>query len=397
MPLSGHDHRFHFHFGPNREMTEIYASTAVKAFAVSLVGIFEAIYLFIYFGHSLPKTLVFFGFATLFFGLFSPLAGRLVAKIGIKHSILLSAPILFIYFLGLWKIEFLGPWFVLFLFFRAAYSAIFWMAFHTDFACFADKGKQGRELSYRQIVGLLSGAASPAISGIIITNFGFSWLFVLVLILLFVSASMMFFTKDMRQPFPVSSRQIYRNLFKPEFRFKTLSFLSEGFEDVALFYLWPLFLFLLGISFSDLGFITGGTMIISALFSIYIGRVIDRGRAGRVFKLGALLNFIIWPFKIFVTTPWTAFLASTLHSFSRDTLYLPLGTLFYQWSKEGGVDLGTRVVMREVSLDVARSIALFILAVIFYFVEPLGIRYYFIVAAFASLGMIFFIKKNKKQ
>ena len=108
--MSGHydEHEQHFLFGINRELTELYASMAIRNFALSLIVIFEPIYLYLFFERSLPHTLIYFGLAALVTGLAAPFGAKIVARIGIKHTMLLSVPFIFIYYIGLWQINTLG-------------------------------------------------------------------------------------------------------------------------------------------------------------------------------------------------------------------------------------------------------------------------------------------------
>jgi len=394
MPYSLHVHHFQFF---NRELTELYASVAIKGFAVGLIGIFEPIYLYLFFGASLSKLFIYYGVVALLFALAVPLGAKLVAKIGIKHAMLTSVPFALLYFLGLWQIEALGMWFPVLILLSVLYKISFWPAFHTDFTRFADRGRQGRQLSYRFVAGILSGAISPAIGGLILAAYGFPALFILVLILLFVSAGVLFFTPDVRESYHDSFEKTYQDMGARENRGKVLAFLGEGAESTIYLLIWPLFLFLIHLSFGVMGMVVSGAMLIGALFLIYLGRVVDSKGGAKVLRLGAVLNALTWPLKIFVVSPWTAFFAHTLHQFTRTTALLPLGALFYGWAGERAETRGRRVVLREMALNTSRSIMLFLSAGIFYFVEPMYLRYYFLVAGVLSLGFMFFIKRGEKQ
>ena len=92
--------RYNQNFLINKEMNLFYISIFLYGIANSLIGLFVPIYLYQN-QFSLYKIIIFFTLVSVFFLTFSITGAKVVSKIGIKHSMLLSTPFLAIYYLGL--------------------------------------------------------------------------------------------------------------------------------------------------------------------------------------------------------------------------------------------------------------------------------------------------------
>lgn len=390
MPGHFQEHEHHFlHF--NRELTELYASSAIRGFALTLIAIFEPIYLYIIFDHSFFKTFLFVGVSYLLTGLWVPFGGKILSRIGVKHTMLISLPFVFVYYLGLWQYEILGSFIVVLPLFFAAYTVLYWVPFHFDFARFSDHKQRGRQMSYRYIILSAVASVAPFIGGFVIQRSGFPMLFAIVLSLLFASMIPLFLSKEIHGVYHDSYFKTFGGLFKRENRSKMLGFASAGTEIVIQAKIWPLFLFTIAISFEALGGIMTASLIIGMLFFFYIGRLSDRIGTRRLLFIGGILNAVLWPIKVFVATPLNAFLAQTLHSFGRSAVHIPFGALFYDWTSEYEGGRERAIILRSMALNGMGGVILILFAVIFTFTDKLYIA--FPLGSVFALGMIFTIKK----
>ena len=73
-----HSPQFYLQYFLKRERTELYLSVAIRNFALGLALIFEPIYLFLYFHHSLSKTLLFFALIYSAYGLLVPFGAKIM-------------------------------------------------------------------------------------------------------------------------------------------------------------------------------------------------------------------------------------------------------------------------------------------------------------------------------
>ncbi|MEX0877374.1 MAG: MFS transporter [Candidatus Spechtbacterales bacterium] len=390
-----HEHLNRYFPHINKELKEFYASIAIRGFAVYLVTIFEPIYVYINLGYSLPKTFLYFGVISLVFGLLSPFTARLTVRYGSKHTMLISIPFLFVYYVGLWNIEHLG-FFVIFLPLLSALDrALFWPAYHIAFTRLTDKGRRGQEVSLRTMILSAVAAVAPFAGGFMIQHFGgFALLFAVVLALLFASSVPLLISKDVHEKSRHSFLQPFKQIFSRKYRRKAVAFASSAGDLALEEYVWPIFLFTLAINFETLGLIISATLLFGMVFTFYIGRKSDAVGHGRVLAVGSFLDAVIWPFKIFVLTPLNAFLSDVLHRFARTSSYIPFGALFYEWVGEDEKERDKLVIFREVVLNVTRGVFLFFLAILFTLNIPLN--YMFALGPLFALGLLFMIDKPKK-
>ncbi len=385
-----HFHIPHLQYTLNRELTELYASIALRNFTIGLIGIFEPIYLFLFFSNDLTKTLLFFAAINLLHGLLAPFSGKIITKIGVKHAMLASVPFIFLYYLGLWQIENLGIFFLVLIPLSVTHNLFYWTAFHIDFARFSESKSRGRQLSYRHTIAALSAAISPLVGGILIMQFDYPVLFVVVLALLFASMFPLFLSQETHEIYTDSYEKAFKEAFQKKYKNKVIAFFAEGGESIGQTILWPIFLFVLAVSYSSIGVISSFALLGGVVFALYMGRKIDKMGSSRMLILGSWLNALTWPIKMFISAPIDAFLVNTLHHFTRLTALLPFGALFYDWSAREDANRDRFIILREMGVNCGKASALFVFAVLFVFVDNIAIA--FPIAGALSLLFVFFIK-----
>src|SRR3989338_11575398 len=78
-----------FSFFKSRELNELYASISIRAFSLSLIGVFVPIYFYLI-GYPLISIFFFYILHSLFHIVFSIPVAKISSRFGIKHSILFS-------------------------------------------------------------------------------------------------------------------------------------------------------------------------------------------------------------------------------------------------------------------------------------------------------------------
>ncbi len=384
MPHFLHSIQTRYHL--EREITELYISVALRSFAAGMIIIFEPIYLFTYFGESLPKTLIYFGFISMLFGVFAPLGGKILARIGVKHAMLASMPFLFLYYLLLSLLDSHTSFMlvVLAIAVRVMHNFLYWPAFHTDFSRVSIKEKRGEQVGLRSIAVSLGAVSGPIIGGLIITQLGWSFLFGLVLLILIASVVPLFFSPEIHESYSDSFEKAFLDIFSKKFWKSSIAMGAAGIEFMINLILWPIFLFTLSITFFTLGIITSASLVLGVLFTLYIGRLSDRiPSKHRLLFIGSIFVSAAWIFKMFVTTPFNAFLAYTFYRISIISAAIPFQSIFYDKSAESDISRERVIIWREVSLNLARGFGLFAFAGVFFFTDK--IVFAFPAAAFFAL------------
>jgi len=382
MPNIAYIFRFH-HF--DKELSELYISHTIRRFAITMICIFEPVYLFLYFNKSFSAVLFYFAGIALLYGLFVPFGAKMMAKLGLKKAMLWSIPFIFLYYVVLWQIKLAPLLFIAAILLKFVYALFYWPAYHTDVARFSKKEFRGEQLSASMLVYNLASVAAPFIGGVIIFELGFSILFIIVLLLLLVSTIPLFFTEEIHEIYHDSYEKAFKQIFTKKFRNEALAFASYGFNAGVDMFIWPIFMFVLAINYESMGLITSGALFFSLIFALYIGKITDRLSRERLLKFGSILAAIAWFIKVFIKTPWDAFLAHTIYRFAFTSASIPFRAIMYDKASEDRIFLDRFIVFREMSHNLGRAAIFLILAVIFLFVSLPKIYLIFLLAAIFSL------------
>lgn len=354
-----HSHHLFLHFLKNRELNELYLSISIRAFALSLIGIFVPIYLY-QMGYTLVSIFTFYLFWSLFHVILTIPATKVSARIGLKHSMLVSIPFLIVFFMLLYTLE-TSRWpLQLLSFFISVNTVLFWMSYHTDFARFSDKKNRGREIAFSKVVAIVFGALGPVVGAFVLTFMSFKILFIVVCILLGLSIVPLFFTEDVHEPSEVS----LKDFFKGQKRENVLAFVSNGIESRLGMAIWPLFIFLFIFNgkYLSLGLVSSFAMAVSLFSNFFIARMAN-ARPRTTLKFGSALNAVVWAAKSFVVTPVQVFFVDALYGVSQTAIHIPFDTLTYDKARKNR-HIIRLIAQREIYYHLG-AILLFIVLILF--------------------------------
>lgn len=325
------------HFIPHvfyrRPVVAVYIGRAIGGFALGLFGVFGPIYFYLLFrdggfAHPAALTALLYGVQFLAFGVLSVFAARLVPREGYRKLVGAATAFAFLYFVFLWLAQ-QSLWFIVPAVIAAVLErALFWPTYHLFFARISDREHRGKALSNLIVFSGVAGAVSPAVGGLIIQHFGYPVLFLVVLIVLMLSA-IPYMVADIHDGHHGGMRPILREARKHGGWDAALSFAGYGIAISAALILWPLFLFLLDISFQGLGFITMAALGAALLTTFGIGRIADKRHRKTLLFLGAPFYAVAWVFRASVISLGTAFGANILAGLASPAVAVPFQALFY--------------------------------------------------------------------
>jgi len=379
---------YFLHYLLKREATQFFTSIAIRNLALGMVLVFEPIYLYLYFEKSLPLTVLFFAAVHILYGFLAIFGGKLMSKIGVKHVMLFSHFFFFGYYLCLslfYQSSLLIPLAILL---KAGGMTLFWPAFHVDFCRFSERNHQGMEVGKLNIACLAPTLISPLIGGWILSVFNYPVLFTVVFVVLLASAIPMFLSKEVPIVYSDSYKDIWRRFSKKINKKINIAFMTQGIEWGVQLYFWPIFMSILAIEYSQMGGITTFSLIMTALFTLYVGKLSNR-LINRIhlLNIGSILTSITWILKFFVSNAFTALLAHSFYRVCRTAAGIPYQTLFYERSSLKGAEMDEFIVYRETVFHLSRGL-LFVFLAVFFLVFPY-VNLTFIMAAMASLGFMF--------
>ena len=381
----------YFHYLLRQDVTKLYITIAIRNLAVGMVSIFAPIYMYEFFHESLPLTLLYFGVMFGLYGMLAVLGGKLLGKIGSTRTMIVSSFFLIAHYISLFFLEYNYGLIVIpaSLITAAIAMAMFWPAFHTDFSRFSSQESRGKESSRVNVAMILPTILSPLIGGAVLTVFGFPVLFTIVAIVLFASALPLFFRAEYDEVYTDNYQRAWGRIFKKRNYKNSIAFMSDGLEMLIHFYVWPIFLFVIAVNFSEIGGITSFTLVASSIFMLYVGRIADTEDRSWLLNVGAVMTGMAWILKSFITGVFDALLAQTIYRIARGAATVPFRAFFYEKAASKGAEADEFVIYREIVMNIGRFFFFAILAGIFFVFPELPIQLMFVIAAFLSIGLVF--------
>ena len=281
------------------ELAEIYASQLLRSLALSLVNVFVPVYLYSI-GYNLSQIFLFFFswfVARLFF---TPMAAFVIARIGPKHSILLSQIIQILYLSMLMSLKTLNWSLYGVAMVGSAALSLFWVAFHTDLSKVRHPDHAGKELSYVNVFERVGAIIGPLVGGLIANFFDPRYTIFLALVTMVLSSLPLLATKE---PVRLKQKITFRGFpYKTNFR-TSLASTAYDLDTQSCQIVWPLFVSIAVFGdnvFGKLGLMTALSVALGLIFTHTIGRLIDDKKGGELFRFSALSNAVVYLFRPFV-------------------------------------------------------------------------------------------------
>ncbi|MCD4666528.1 hypothetical protein K8R47_01830 [archaeon] len=273
----------------NKEILEYYVYLILRNISFSIAILFIPVYLYVEVGYSLLEISAFFLILETFFVTLLPFSGIIIKKIGIKYSIILHLPFMALYW---FLLRFLSGNFVndfgliIFMLFIYSFSKVPHGGADTFFIHknILVKKHYGYSISKLKILIIIASLFAPFVGGLIIYFFGFNSLFNASIIILLLSGVPFLLTKGkhFKVDFKIKSfvsfttHKISKNFFLDQF--------GRWFYEVALWVLWPLFIYLVVQNTAKLGFIVSVSSIIAIIVVQIIGKYLDKCKHKDVLK-----------------------------------------------------------------------------------------------------------------
>jgi len=357
----------------------------LNQFGAGLFGLFLPIFLFEFFGFRAWAVFLYGAVYYFLAFVFEPFGAKVMTKIGLKKSMVLGVLFYVAFFASLLLKDFCPLWLVtiLSLGLFSIWHAIYWVPFHTAFAESAPRKKLG------EVIGLISAARSfiqilvPVVSGWMILSFGYSFLIIIALIFIALSALPIFFIHVGEEKFEFGYWQTFKILFSKKERSLLVLYAAEGAENAIGFLVWPIFLFLLFKGkYLEVGAVASAIVGVSIILEIFIGRLSDSWNPQKIFRLGVGLTSLGWLLRMFVTTASQVFLVGAYHGLACILMNTPFEAIMYTRAADAGHYVDEYTVLREMALGLGRTMMFIVLIVL---VSLLGFPPAFLLAAVATI------------
>ena len=364
-----------------RELNLIYLSVFLMTFAESLIAIFVPVYLYSL-GYSVSLILFFYFLWSLFFVTFSLTGAKIVARIGIKHAILLSTPFALAYYLLLNFIDVSIGFFLLLPGLAASHAILYNYAFHLNFLKHSEEKRRGRQLAFLKILEVAATALGPLLGGFLIMKYGFFSLYFTAGLFLIGGAVVLLAVKEKYESFRFHLKGIGRYLLARENRGNFLSFIGYAVEASVNRNIWPIFLIILLVNARRVGTLVTLSVLTSAVVFYLVGQLTDRVDRKRLLKWATGFYFLAWLMRVFVNSGFRVWLVDSYKNLAEKFLSIPWAAHSYRLAAADRYFMF--IVAREIVFNISRIVFLPLLMLVFYLnFHPFTIS--FISAAFFSL------------
>ena len=366
-------------------LTALYSSILIDEIGSGLIGLFMPIFLWEKFGR-LDLVLWYYLIIHVIYAVMVIFGARLMSKLGQKLSMILSIPFKVIFYIGLYYLSLnysLLTFTILMTVAIEIQMMLFWIPYHTDFARFTNKKNRGRVIGFLSSFSGLVAVVVPLLSAWIIINYGFNILFLIVIVLMAVSAAPLFLVKPTYEKFSFSFIETWRQFFGRRHQHLVISYFATGVENMVGGIIWPVFIFqLLGGDFLKVGLLSSVIILATIAIRLLMGSYTDRFNKYKLLKWGSGLYALGWIFKAFVATGWQIFITSTYHNFAAIAMQTPFSALTYEKAADSGHYVDELTVLREMALNLGRVFGVILLLIL---INIVGLQWTFILAAIASL------------
>jgi len=375
-----HIHELIVQYFQNKELDDLYISFFLKSLAESLISIFIPIYL-LTLGYGISDVAI---YCLIYFSMVSltmPLCMKLHSKIGIKKTMALGTLVLVIYYLLL---NFVGnglSYQLIAVFFGVSIS-LYYSAYHIEFTRSAQKKSEGKALSMIRSIMIIASIIGPIIGSLFIEKLSFSFLFVLVSIILVASVVPLFFTKD----FSVGIEKFsMRRIVKSDTKKKAVSYQASAFLQLASGVFWPIFIYLAIEDIVSLGIIVSLTSFLLVFMLVYLGKQADKN-AKRTLRWGTFLHAPFWIIRMFLLTPIGLFFSNLFASITHSIIDISFNRMIYNKAKKSK-NIIDYFLFREFNLEIGR---LFILVPLIFISD---LTWLFITSFFVTFTYLILVKE----
>jgi MFS family permease len=379
---------FHYHPHWQNGRSALYWHATLRTFGLSLIGIFLPIYVFVQarslLGVSIRTAIA---YVLIYFLIRSSICfltdiplGKLIPKLRFRYAMEIGNLLLLARIACWFLAQHHFAWLWLAPIFGGLMVPFYWQSYHTLVAEEAGH-KVGRTVSLLGVLGRLVGAAGPIIGGFIITQLGWSFLFVVVFIAILTSGIPLLFMPRHPHDEVINWHHLLSQLKAPRYRQRAIAFFGTGIEGI-LQISWPLWLFLIIGSFEVLGILASISLVLSIAALFFIGKWIDRHGSRKILTLGAIANGIAWWLKLGAVDLARAFSTDLVSNLSGTTYTISLDATIYSLAVTRGRQ--EFILLREVAYHFGSIIAL-LLSIILVLLLPSFWWAIFALAAFGSL------------
>lgn len=374
------------------EIAELYTSRLLTVFAINIVNLFAAVYLY-RLGYGVEFIVLLYGVLYALKAPYSIIVAKYAAYFGPKHGILLANVIRIPSLIAFALVPEYGVWAIIaFGVFQQLSSAMYDLCYLTDFSKVKSSLHAGKEIGTMQIIEKVAKVLSPLVGGAIASMYSPRVTIIVACVLFVASAWPLFKTIE-----PTMTRSRLRIAGFP-WRLALRSLVSQsvvGFDFVASGMAWTLFVTIFVFAslgegtYAALGGLASLGVLISMAAAWAFGQIVDRHKGGLLLLVGALANSIIHLFRPFATTPAGVMGINIANETATSAYAMPFTRVMFDVADSSGFRI-TYLMFIEMAVNIGAAIGCFVLlGCIHWLGVQGGLMAFFVVAAAYEVLLLF--------
>ncbi len=321
-------HHPHTHLIRLHGLWGMYWNMIFRRLSSSMVGLFIPIYIYEKF-NSFDHIFYYYFLAYLVGFIFVYPSAKNLRKIGVNWGLFIGSLFRIILTLFLFASRY-NPYIIYAsAFFYGLTLSFDWIPYHYVIISLSQKkGDFGKNNSIMEIFVKLSSATGPLLGGLIITQFGFSWLYVIGSIILMFAGLAPFFDDFDKRGMHLKFIEIEHKLKDPGILKHIVGHTLNLFELNTYTIVWPMILFASFGSVTKSGGFQSIMLLISVILLWWLKDNLDKGKFG-IMKLGSASASIHWLVRALWNNPIGFLISEMFYNFEQLALWVPFGTLVY--------------------------------------------------------------------
>jgi MFS family permease len=380
----------------------IYINSALRTLAVSLVGIFLPVFLFLETQRAFGQGIHIGFYGIVFYFLLQRLvvavllipAGKFISKFGFRWSILFANVFLAI-LLGLFSLADKFLWVVPIAAVASGFQiSLYWLSRKTLFARDGILSNLGREVGLLTVFTRITSIAGPVLGGVIITTWGFSALFIIALIIVILSGVPFFFMSKHKHKISINLESTIKWLRNKKHRNEELSFLGRHIDGFVYALFWPVFIYTILEDFEKQGLVVSLGLVASTIVVYLAGIIFDKKHSERVFRFGVFASSAMWVLRGLVRSFSQLVVVETSSNAISPLYWVTFDSLVYERARDEDEEVLVFMIGRELVV----SLAMFVVLVVAFIVAKSNFRFWalWIMALLGTLSTVFMWERKNE-
>ena len=342
----------------HNKYNDLIISDSIRLVALAMVSLYVPIYLiqknFSYLEVTLYEFLLFTG--SIFFHY---IVLKKIKTIGVRKILIISYFLNIFLYLILFYLDFLvakiggSNYLVVIGFINIMATVFYWTSHHIYFLKATKAENEGEKLGLLQGIPTVFAISAPLIGGVIITDYGFSGVFLISVMLLIVASLFLFFSENIEYEENCEIKEILDFSHMK----KNIIFFVQGIGHASVAFVWPILLFVLSLELISMGFLFLFSDIAYALVCYFGGKSVDKNGSRSVGRIGAVGHGSSMVFRAFSTTILTLTTFQAMGGLFGGLLHVALDSGFYKHSHN---NISNSLMNRELYMHLGRLFVIFI-------------------------------------